>query len=931
MQNKILILLFFLIFCSKSLSDEQFSFNVSKIEILENGTKIVGTDRGIITSDSGINIEANNFEYNKKNNVLKVNGNVIIKHPEKNYIIYSENISYLKDKNIIFAKNKIKFIDSDKKIISSKNFSYDINKNIFTANDNVEIIDFIKNYNIKSEDITYIKDQEKIISKGFTTASLNKNYNFKSNNELIINLLDFKIQASGDVEFIDLLKNNKIFTDKINYFDKDKKIITKGKTNAQIDERFFLESQDIYFSNKDKIIKSKKKASIKDLKNDSYFEIKNFNLSLNDEILKGENISVNTDYSKPLNDKYFIKSGIFDLKNESFVTKEININLKKDLFDNKKNDPRLKGVSSSRKNGITVINKGVFTTCNKDESDCPPWSLQAEKIEYDENKKLITYDNALLKIYDKPIFYFPKFFHPGPSVKRQSGFLAPRFGNSKTLGSSIQIPYFIANAENYDFTFSPAIYDKNIFKIQNEFRLENKNSSFIADFSITEGYKSKTNKDKNSITHLFSRYSSDFDLNNFSESSLEISLQKVNNDTYLKIFDQELISKQIKPQNNDLLTSEIKINLKNEKYNLITGMTSYESLQKNNNDRYEFILPYYNLSGELNSGKEYGYLNFSSYGSNVLKNTNNLRSKIINDFDFKSFDLISKSGLQSNVNIYMKNLIATGKNDEDYNSSVKNNLISIFELSSSLPMIKTSDNSLDYLEPKVSLRYNPSNMINQSDTSRKIDINNLFDINRLGLEDTLESGANLTLGLNYKKENLNDINKYFEFKIGTIFRDEENNNIPISSGIVRKKTNFFGSFNNNFNENFSINYDFSVNHHLNKIEYNSFGLMFAKNNFKTEFNFIEENGVIGNNNILENISSFNFNDKNKLSFKTRQNRKLDMAEYYNLIYEYKNDCLIAGLNYNKTYYEDRDLLPSEDIMFKLTLIPITTVGQTISN
>ena len=279
----------------------------------------------------------------------------------------------------------------------------------------------------------------------------------------------------------------------------------------------------------------------------------------------------------------------------------------------------------------------------------------------------------------------------------------------------------------------------------------------------------------------------------------------------------------------------------------------------------------------------------------------------------------------------MKNLIATGKNDEDYNSSVKNNLISIFELSSSLPMIKTSDNSLDYLEPKVSLRYNPSNMINQSDTSRKIDINNLFDINRLGLEDTLESGANLTLGLNYKKENLNDINKYFEFKIGTIFRDEENNNIPISSGIVRKKTNFFGSFNNNFNENFSINYDFSVNHHLNKIEYNSFGLMFAKNNFKTEFNFIEENGVIGNNNILENISSFNFNDKNKLSFKTRQNRKLDMAEYYNLIYEYKNDCLIAGLNYNKTYYEDRDLLPSEDIMFKLTLIPITTVGQTISN
>ena len=39
----------------------------------------------------------------------------------------------------------------------------------------------------------------------------------------------------------------------------------------------------------------------------------------------------------------------------------------------------------------------------------------------------------------------------------------------------------------------------------------------------------------------------------------------------------------------------------------------------------------------------------------------------------------------------------------------------------------------------------------------------------------------------------------------------------------------------------------------------------------------------------------------------------------------------TGITYNKTYYEDRDLVPSEDLMFKLTLIPITTVGQSISN
>ena len=279
----------------------------------------------------------------------------------------------------------------------------------------------------------------------------------------------------------------------------------------------------------------------------------------------------------------------------------------------------------------------------------------------------------------------------------------------------------------------------------------------------------------------------------------------------------------------------------------------------------------------------------------------------------------------------MLNLISSGKNDEDYDSSVNTDLAGIIELASALPMIKGDDSSINYLEPKISIRYNPSNMINHSETNRKINNNNLFDINRLGLEDTLESGANLTLGIDYKKENLNDINEYFEFKLGTIIRNKDNTNIPISSGIKDKNSNIFGNIAKNFNENLAVNYDFSVNSSLDVIEYNSLGLLYSKNNFKTEFNFIEENGVIGNSNILENITSYSFNENNQLSFKTRQNRKLDIAEYYNLIYEYKNDCLVAGITYNKTYYEDRDLVPSQDLMFKLTLIPITTVGQSISN
>ena len=74
---------------------------------------------------------------------------------------------------------------------------------------------------------------------------------------------------------------------------------------------------------------------------------------------------------------------------------------------------------------------------------------------------------------------------------------------------------------------------------------------------------------------------------------------------------------------------------------------------------------------------------------------------------------------------------------------------------------------------------------------------------------------------------------------------------------------------------------------------------------------------MGDSNFIENSTSFNFEENNYLTFKTRRNRKLNLTEYYDLVYEYKNDCLTVGIKYKKTYYEDRDLKPSENLFLQL--------------
>ncbi len=811
MKNKIYkiinIILILFIIPTLSYGVDEFNFDITEIEILENGNKYRGTKRGKIVTDNSLSIEADEFEYNKELNILNAKGNVKIEDLIQKYIIYSD-------------------------------------------------------------DTTYLKNQEKIFTSGYVTIDVQSKYNINSE----------------DVVFL-------------------------------INEKNFI---------------SEKKTTIKDNKSNIY-SLDKFSYFIDTEELKGEEIIVITNYNLPKSDKFFFKSGIINLKEINFLAQNIEIELHKDIFGDSENDPRLKGVSAESKNDITEINKGVFTSCKKSDS-CPPWSIHSEKIIHDKNKKQLIYKNAFLKIYDVPVLFLPKFFHPDPTVKKQSGLLKPEINNSNILGTSFTIPYYKVISDNKDYTFIPTFFNDNFEMFQNEYRQVNKYSNFITDFAFVNNYKSPSSNNKNSITHFFSKFDTNLDFKNFISSNLLISVEKVSNDTYLKIFDQNIQqssdpAKSIKPKNLDILSSQIKLTLDHENYNLTTGFESYENLQKTNSDRYQYILPYYNFNKILSNNFANGSLVLNSDGTNDLNNTNTLKSSIVNNISYQGNSFISNHGLNNNINIDLKNLNSVGKNDVNYKSNPDVELMSIFEIKSSLPLIKEQQNFMNYLTPKASLRFNPSDMKNHTQSSSVINADNIFNLDRLGLQDSFESGQSLTIGVDYKREKLENINKYFELKLATNLRNKEENFIPTNSTLNKKNSHFFGSITNNFSDNFNLDYNFAINNSLNAFDYNEVSTLITINNFNTKFNYIESNNEIGNTNLIENNTNYKIDENNYLNFNTRKNIKIDLTEYYDLVYEYKNDCLIAGVKYKKTYYEDRDLKPSENLFFTITLFPLTTYEQ----
>ena len=56
--------------------------------------------------------------------------------------------------------------------------------------------------------------------------------------------------------------------------------------------------------------------------------------------------------------------------------------------------------------------------------------------------KTIYYENALIKVYNIPVFYLPKISHPDPTVDRRSGFLPPSYLDTKNLGEGMRNSLF---------------------------------------------------------------------------------------------------------------------------------------------------------------------------------------------------------------------------------------------------------------------------------------------------------------------------------------------------------------------------------------------------------------------------------------------------------------------------------------------------------
>ena len=780
-------------------------------------------------------------------------------------------------------------------------------------------------FNITANEILIDKENEILVGEGSVKAVDSEGKVISADKITYKKLREFLL-AEGRVKITDI-EGNILTTDRATY-DKISEIITTyGNTELVLREGYKLITKNISYDTRKKILSSNSNSIFID--NDgNKIETSMFQYHIADNLFSSVGKIKIIDIKK---NKYFLKELYVDTKKNEMIGSDVSVILDQENFGvSKESDPRFVANDIFISKYKTDLSKGVFTVCKKRDGKCPPWTLKAKKITHDKVKKTIYYDHATLKLYDIPIFYFPKFFHPDPTVKRQSGFLAPFFTNSTTVGTGFALPYYWAISDNKDLTFSPKIYTKENVLFLNEYRQAFRNGFLTLDTSYTEGYKNTSStKTDGSRNHIFADFNLNFNQDESYQSNLHLKIQRTSNDTYFKKHD---INTALVDSENTNLENEIKYSFSNDDTSFDLAATVYEDLSVDKkSDKYEYILPNI-MYGKTFFTEKFGTLNFTSNALYSKFDTNKNKTFLTNDIIWSPSSYITKKGFMNSFEGMIRNTNYEARKTKEYkNEGTVNELSTVLTYKSSLPLQKDGINYSNFFSPNFMLRYAPGHMRNLSNKDVYLRYTNLYSMNKTS---EIEDGLSAILGFDFKinEKVSNESNKEkFSLSLGQVFNFDENKDIPSKSSLDQKMSDVVGEINYNFSKIGKIDYKFSIDHNLNELNYNevSTELNFGKVQFNLDY--LEQQNHIGLEHYVSSGVSLNFNDNNKLTFSTKKNFKTESTELYNLSYQYAIDCLTAGLAYRREFYQDADLEPKNTLMFTITFVPFTSVNTPLRN
>ena len=589
------------------------------------------------------------------------------------------------------------------------------------------------------------------------------------------------------------------------------------------------------------------------------------------------------------------------------------------------NNAKLAGNDVVRKDAnITTLHKAVYSPCDictKKGEENPVWQIKAFRVTHNKKDQRIVYEDARMELFGVPVLYTPYFSMADPSVKRKSGFLAPKFANSSDLGQQIEVPYFWAIAPDKDFTFSPRYTSRQGIVYQGQYRELFRNGRMTFDGSATwpKDKTLGTPGDNNFRGSLFGN--GRFRLNDHWNWSFRTEL--TTDETYLRKYGLSGA--------NDLINN-LSLDYANGRNWFSADLYAFRGLLSSDNyDTTPWIAPHLKGGYTLPSPVLGGSLSF--FGDALILGRNdgpnmrrlstqvdwNLRRTSIGGFVYRLFANL-RGDLYSVENVTDPSNSAITFSD----TTLWRGLPTVGS-EVSYPLVRSSDGLREVLEPILQLIYSPdvgnsTKLPNEDSLSFEFDDTNLFSENRFPGLDLWETGPRMNAGVRYslfwgKQGRASAM-------IGQSFRLNENTSFSKASGLRNELSDVVGRVMISPSKNWLLVHRFRVGTESFKIrrnEVNAYGrygpltaqvgyAYFASDQFST---FVpREEIVLG--------SVLRLDDYWRLFGQSRRDLYRHRAVNNSVGVGYEDECLDISLGYYQSFTRDRDIEPENSFILRLT-------------
>lgn len=272
-----------------------------------------------------------------------------------------------------------------------------------------------------------------------------------------------------------------------------------------------------------------------------------------------------------------------------------------------------------------AIQEATYSTCPL--CPAPLWQLRAKKLDLNHEKGTATAKHVILKIKQVPLLYWP-YLSFSIDKQRKSGFLLPTPGDNGKGGFTLDIPYYLNLAPNYDAIISPTFYSNRGVQLNVSTRYLTQNStgrfslSFLPhdyEFAIMKQEKLDSQNDDPIDWPFLSR------LENASEFRKEFSLQDttkfnqnitatatinyVSDDYYLQDFGSSP-----NDQNSDQLLNEADFHYADDHWDFLSRLQYHQTLHPLNSsaeDQYS-RLPQLTLHGDWLFGQNHPHIGLNT-------------------------------------------------------------------------------------------------------------------------------------------------------------------------------------------------------------------------------------------------------------------------------------------------------------------------------